>query len=52
MVCYANAAGNTNARRTSRAKHYVVFDRAEDNSAALRAPLLPALSLFLVSQEI
>jgi len=37
MVCYANASGNSNARRTSRAKHYVVFDRAEDNSAALRA---------------
>jgi hypothetical protein len=37
MVCYANAAGNTNARRTTRAKHYVIFDRAEDNSAALRA---------------
>ena len=37
MGCYANAAGNTNAHRTTRAKHYVIFDRAEDNSAALRA---------------
>jgi hypothetical protein len=36
MVCYANAGGNANAHRTSRAKHYVIFDRPEDLSAKLR----------------
>ena len=36
MVCYANAGGNANARRTARAKHYVLFDRPEDLSAKLR----------------
>ena len=35
MVCYANAGGNANAHRTSRAKHYVIFDRPEDLSAKL-----------------
>ena len=37
MVCYANAGGTANAQRASRGKHYVLFNSAADNAAALKA---------------
>ena len=36
MVRYAVANGNANARRNARDKHFVLFDQARDNGAAIK----------------
>ena len=37
MVRYQAATGNANAKRNTRAKHYVLFDKPEDKGAKLKA---------------
>jgi hypothetical protein len=37
MVCYQVIAGDANAQHAARGKHLVVFDRAADKGAQLKA---------------